>query len=651
MIFSLIFVNFILINSFEHDNSEIEKKYSHSNDVNNIRILNISYELTSLNPPILKVKIKIDNKLISNISFKAFLKTEDNKKEFILDCLIELKMLIICSTNTDALFDKTSKYYFYYNIKKSGNNLTFDGKELFEDSRRVSLIFNPEVPSHQILFNDSKKFYVLNRDDILSGGYLFITRKSKKILKNPENGFNKFIGLNNFIPRAGLGIYRPQGTFIAYKEAIRRGYKMVDADILFTKDKIPVVAHDILLQKNSNGEGSLVDKTIEELEKFDFGIRYSKKYSGQKILKLDDLLKLCKQNNIILDLDLHHLNYPQFLKKKHDFLKILIKYIEKNDMINSVVFNDNRQKIFDIMKSIRKDISFSISGMNEKENIKKIKDKYKESKILIYNMGLLQAGKTINEDAVKYGKSLGKKIKAAKIDDINFANKVTSWGVNFICTNKLHSFLMKNVKEEPIQVKCISSQDNYRISICKLDENINLIDNEVYNIYYSSNIYNITNHIVEIPIGEFKYVNTNLFNQLYYKLTYFDFKKGIIMLTTSNSIRLNKKIIGYIGPAYDSVAKCYQYKYICNGNGSNKLFCNIKKNDPNKVNFKGKYNIYNLEGYSFNPIEVNKKLNNFIKIKTIKILIIYIIIIFIICVIILSKNLKNKYKLISNLIK
>ena len=123
------------------------------------------------------------------------------------------------------------------------------------------------------------------------------------------------------------------------------------------------------------------------------------------------------------------------------------------------------------------------------------------------------------------------------------------------------------------------------------------------------------------------------------------------MLTTSNSIRLNKKIIGYIGPAYDSVAKCYRYKYICNGNGSNKLFCNIKKNDPNKVNFKGKYNIYNLEGYSFNPIEVNKKLNNFIKIKTIKILIIYIIIIFIICVIILSKNLKNKYKLISNLIK
>ena len=87
--------------------------------------------------------------------------------------------------------------------------------------------------------------------------------------------------------------------------------------------------------------------------------------------------------------------------------------------------------------SIKDDMSFSVNGMNERESIEKIKDEFKKSKILIYNMGLLTAGKTINEETVKYGLSLGKKIKAAKIDDINFANKVVSWGVNFICTNNL----------------------------------------------------------------------------------------------------------------------------------------------------------------------------------------------------------------------
>ena len=224
-------------------------------------------------------------------------------------------------------------------------------------------------------------------------------------------------------------------------------------------------------------------------------------------MKLDDLLKLCKENDIILDLDLAHLDYPEVLKNMYNYLTILIKHIEKYDMINSIVFNDQRKFVFNIMNSIRKDLSFSINGMNKKKSIEKIKDKYQDSKILIYNMGLLQFGRTINKETVKYGISLGKKIKAAKIDNITFANKVVSWGVNFICTNKLHSFLMKNEKEEPIKVKCQVSKDNEKISNCEINENVNLIDNEIYNIYYSSNIYNYSENIVEEPIGEFKYVN------------------------------------------------------------------------------------------------------------------------------------------------
>ena len=215
------------------------------------------------------------------------------------------------------------------------------------------------------------------------------------------------------------------------------------------------------------------------------------------------------------------------MKNMNEYIKILIQHIEKYDMINSIVFNDERQIVLDKIISIRKDISLSINGMNEKKSIEKIKDKYQDSKIIIYNMGLLQAGRKINEDSVKYGRSLGKKIKASKIDDIDFANKVISWGVNFICTNKLHPFLMRNEKEEPIKIKCIPSKIKEKISICEIDKNINLIDNQIYSIYFSENIYNISDNIVDKPIGEFKYVNTNKLNQLYYDIKYFNFKEGI----------------------------------------------------------------------------------------------------------------------------
>ena len=374
-IFLVLVINFISVKPNNNNNYlENYKQGEYSN--NNIIILSISYEWFNDIKKVLKIQIKTINKIIYNIKFHAFLKTEDKLNEYMLDCHKELEDLIGCFSCNDFLFDNHKKYYFYYNKQKSGTNLTFNGKEIFEDIKRISLIFNPEIPRNQILYKDYRKFKAKIANNKLSGGYLYIIRKSKKILKKPENGFNKYIEQNNFIPRGGLGIYRPQWTLSAYKEAIRRGYKMVDADLLFTRDKIPVIAHDIELNKVSNGKGSLINKTIHELEKLDFGIKFDKRYAKEKILKLDDLLTLCKENDIILDLDLGHLDYPEFFRNMRNYLKILVKHVEKYDMFNSIVFNDKRQFILDIMTSIRKDISFSINGMNEKKSIEKIKDKY-----------------------------------------------------------------------------------------------------------------------------------------------------------------------------------------------------------------------------------------------------------------------------------
>ena len=194
--------------------------------------------------------------------------------------------------------------------------------------------------------------------------------------------------------------------------------------ILFTKDKIPVICHGSNLGGISNGEGDLTEKTLKELENLDFGIKFNEKYKGEKILKFEDLLKLCKKNDIIIDLDLYHMDYNKYFKDTDEYAKIIIQYVQKYGMYNSIFFNEKRQSVIELFKSIKKDISFSINGMNERESIEKIKDKYQDSKILIYNMGSLAAGKTINEETVKYGLSLGKKIKAAKIDEIEFANKV-----------------------------------------------------------------------------------------------------------------------------------------------------------------------------------------------------------------------------------
>ena len=638
----ILFLTIKQINLQDFDELGNYERYGYPEDSNSLSVVSISYELTYDETSLVKVTIKTYYEISQNIKFKAFLKTDDELHEHLLECENEFVDLISCSTSKNITLDTNQKYFFYYNKKKSGSDITFDGEDIYQDSNRISLIFNPEIEEGQILYKDNKRFDVKNDNNMVSGGLLYITKKSKKILQKNKNGFNKNFELNNFISHCGLAGYRPQNTLIAFKEAIRRGYKIVDADLVFTKDKIPVICHGVKLNLVSNGEGDLSEKTFDELEKLDFGSIFDLKYKGEKILKFEDLLKLCKENEIIIDLDLGHINFKYF-NNTDEYIKIIIELIEKYGMLNSIFFNSHRAEVIKKFLSINKNLVFAISGMNSKENMELINNKFHNSSIKIYSIGGLTTGGKINEEIVKYGISSGKKIKASKIDEIDFANKVVSWGVNFICTNNLHPFLMRNEKEEPIIATCSQSNMNEEVSECEINEVHNLIDNEIYSIYYSKNIYNLSEDIVEKPIGEFKYVDTNLLDEYYYDINHFDFKNGIIKLNISNIVEKGETINGLVGPTYDNVAECYIYDFICKGNGNHMLDCTINKNDPNKVPYDGDYKIYSLEGYSLNKEQLYYKLNYQKNMRRFKISVLTIVIaVIIICAIIYVVKMRSK---------
>ena len=573
----------------------------------NINVVSISYELTYNNYSVVKVTIKAYDEIVYNINFNAYLKSDD-KNKYALNCSNFFYDTIECLSEPNISIDTSKKYYFYYE-KGEKDKITFDGKTIYEDNKKISLIFKPEVAEDQLLFKDHKKIDVKTDMEMVGGGYLYLVRKSKKILQKPKCGFNKYIELNNFIPHCGLMGYRPQSTLVAYEEAIRRGYHIVDADLIFTKDKIPVINHGDDIEQYSNGKGKISSKTLEELEELDFGEKFDKKYKGEKILTFEKLLELCKENDVIIDLDLAHLQFGEYFNSTNGYLKKIFDLIEKYDMFDSIFFNERRPEAILKLKEIKNDISFAVAGMNEKQNIEKIKDEYKDSKRIIYSMGGLMDGLTIKEDVVKYGLSLGKKIKAAKVDDIAFAEKIQSWGVNYITTNLLHPFLIKNEKEDPIVVRCSPSVIDEHESDCEIRDDVKLIDNEKYDIYYSENIYNISEDINEMPIGEFEYIDTNILDELYYSIIKFSFEEGIIILNTTNKVKKGEEILGVVGPAYDNVAECYQYNFVCRGNNTRTVKCIIEKNYEDKVKFNGTYKIYSLEGYSYNPEEVMRKLN------------------------------------------
>ena len=618
----------------------------------NINILSIEYELTYNETSVLKAKLKTIDDLEMDVSFDALLKTDSGLKEYKLSCRNVSITLIECYSEKNVKFDLKDKYYFYY---KSDGRITLDEKDVLEDYNKINLIFKPEMYEDQIMWKDQRKLLGLNNRKIIGGGYLYLVPKSKKLLQKPKDGFNKYIDLNNFIFHAGKYGQALESSLSEYKEAIRRGFRIVNVDVQFTKDKIPVVMHQSKLEKDSNGSGTISSFTLNNLEKLDFGNKFDKKYAGEKILKFEDLLILCKKNDVIIDLNLSNLEFNKYFEETDEYMKILLNMIEKYDMFNSIFFNDepNSNNILKL-KKIRNDISISISNMNKKENIDKIKLKYKGSKRIILNMRELSKGYKIDKDIVNFALSLGYKVKAEVIDDLEFAKKLQSWGVNYITTNKLYPFLIENEYEESILLKC--TQFDILVD-CRLGPEVKLIDNEIYNIYYSENIYDIYKNINDQPIGEFKYLDTKVNDDLYYTVMKFDFEKGYILLNSSIRMKKGNQLRGKVGPNNyrNTAADCYQYDFICQGTNTHELDCKIIKNDPNVIKFEGNYSIYSLENYSLYNPQNNTKENSLFginlnndgrkKFKTVYFSSITFIIIAIFIYICVIKNRKGAFKL------
>ena len=565
----------------------------------NINIESISYELTYNNYSVVKVVIKTYDSLENDVAFKAYLIAEESHKEHLLHCYSTFYDIIECFSNRDDIFNKEDRYYFYYN--KTDSKITFDENDILEDDKRVSLVFEPEIDIDDKLFRDNHKISVDTNGNMVSGGLLYIVRSSKEVLQNPKDGFNKYFELDNIIPHVGLHEHLPPSTLQGFTEAIKKGYLILNADLRFTLDKMPVICDDDKLEIISNGKGLVSTSTFADLEKLDFGSKFDKKFADEKIMTFTELLALCKKNEVVINLNLEHLELAKYFSPNSEYMKLMFNLVTRLNMTNSIFFEGTPEQILKL-KEIKKDIAVAVIH-KDKDELDKMKDSFKDFKRVIYSFG-----SNIDEATIKHAVSLGKKIKIGLIESPDQIKKLQSWGVNYIMSKNLPPFIIENKKEEPFIARCYPVNDDS--SECDIEDYLFLRDNEVYNIYYSENIYNKSEDIEKEPIGHFTYVNTNILDELYYYVHYLSFEGNVLTLILSEKLKKGEKIKGLIGPNNDEVEDCYLYNFVCEGNGNYSVSCTINKTDESKIMFNwAHYTIHSLDDYSLNELETIQRKN------------------------------------------
>ncbi|MBQ9116200.1 MAG: glycerophosphodiester phosphodiesterase family protein [Clostridia bacterium] len=105
--------------------------------------------------------------------------------------------------------------------------------------------------------------------------------------------------------------YTPENTIPAFRYALEAGYAYIETDPQLTADGVVVLIHDDTVNRTCrNPDGSVIETPVKvseityaELMKYDAGIAIGEKFLGTRVPRLDELLELAENTDVIIALD------------------------------------------------------------------------------------------------------------------------------------------------------------------------------------------------------------------------------------------------------------------------------------------------------------------------------------------------------------
>jgi glycerophosphoryl diester phosphodiesterase len=88
----------------------------------------------------------------------------------------------------------------------------------------------------------------------------------------------------------GASGHAPENTMAAFHAAVAARADLIELDVRFTRDLVPVVIHDRTLARTAGGRGAVAARTFAELSRHDAGTWFHPRFAGQRVPALATVL-------------------------------------------------------------------------------------------------------------------------------------------------------------------------------------------------------------------------------------------------------------------------------------------------------------------------------------------------------------------------
>ena len=153
-------------------------------------------------------------------------------------------------------------------------------------------------------------------------------------------------GAVEIIAHRGYSARAPENTLAAIEAAIAAGTDAVEFDLHVTADGVPVLFHDELLARTSNGRGPLRALRLAELRKLDAGTWFERRFAGEPIPTFADALDRLRGRVSRVYPEVKHYGAP------HDLTR-MVETVGASGLTDGIVFISMD---WDALEQMRRDL-------------------------------------------------------------------------------------------------------------------------------------------------------------------------------------------------------------------------------------------------------------------------------------------------------
>jgi len=272
-------------------------------------------------------------------------------------------------------------------------------------------------------------------------------------------------GAIDVIAHRGASAYAPENTLAAFALAKEMNADWFELDCTLSRDGHVVVIHDDTLDRTTNGEGPVRDRTLAELKQLDAGSWKDPRFAGERLPLLVEALELARERRIGVYIEIKNAQddsalmtdimkmagdrkrmTPEMKRAMHrmiensgtrnlELTRKVVAIVREHRMARQVVIQSFSPIVCAIARHEAPRIRVEMLALKDKDNPQRWPS-YLKWRNWLDVAGFNSNLDSLDEAGVRQCRAEGRTVAIWTVDDPDVMRRIAAWNINRIITNK-----------------------------------------------------------------------------------------------------------------------------------------------------------------------------------------------------------------------